>query len=225
MLFLSMQNIAIYGAGGYGKEVACIIIKLNEFAVRKGEKQPWNIIGFFDDGVEKGKSISHYGNVLGGINELNSFDEPLALALAIGNSQTRKKVVNKIINPLISYPNLIYPDVWYADKSSFEIGVGNIIGGACTFSCDVLMGNFNILNGFINVGHDVQFGDYNSIMPGVRISGEVHIGQENMIGANSFILQQIKIGERVTLGPGAILLTKPKNDSTYIGNPAKIFKY
>ena len=220
-----MQNIAIYGAGGYGKEVACIIAKLNEFASYKGEEKPWNIIGFFDDGVAEGQEISHYGQILGGINELNTFDSPLALALAIGNSQTRKNVVEKITNPHISFPNLIYPDIWYADKCSFSIGKGNIIGGACTLSCDVSMGDFNILNGFINVGHDVKFGDYNSVMPGVRISGEVLIDKENMIGANSFILQQIKIGERVTLGPGGILLTKPKNDSTYIGNPAKLLKF
>ena len=220
-----MQDIAIYGAGGYGREVACIIIKLNEFAERRGEDRPWNIVGFFDDGVEKGKAISHYGRILGGMEELNAYAQPLALALAIGAPQTRKKVVEKITNPLISFPNLIYPDIWYADKSSFEIGKGNIIGGGCTISCDVSLGNFNILNGFVNIGHDVKVCDHNSIMPGVRISGEVCIGKENMIGANCFILQQIKIGEHVTIGPGGVLLTKPKNNATYIGNPAKIFKY
>ena len=42
-----MKDIAIYGAGGFGKEVACIINKINE------KDHTWNIIGFFDDGVDK----------------------------------------------------------------------------------------------------------------------------------------------------------------------------
>lgn len=220
-----MRDIAIYGAGGYGKEVACIIIKLNEFAIHKGEEQPWRIVGYFDDGIEKGKAISHYGKVLGGIAEVNAYEQPLALVLAIGNPRTRKKIVEKIKNPQISFPNLIYPDIWYADKSTFEIGQGNIIGGGCTISCDVKIGNFNVLNGFVNIGHDTHVDDYNSIMPGVRISGEVHIEEENMIGANSFIIQQLRIGTGVTVGVGTILLTKPKDGCTYLGNPAKILKF
>ena len=219
-----MQDIAIYGAGGYGKEVACIIIKLNEFAVRCGEETPWNIVGFFDDGVAQGTAVSHYGRVLGGIEQVNAYRKPLALALAIGNPQVRKKVVNRIANPNISFPNLIYPDIWYADKVTFLIGVGNIIGGGCTMSCDVKLGDFNILNGFVHIGHDVQVGNSNTIMPGARISGEVKIGNENMIGASSFILQQLKIGERVTLAAGGILMTRPKDGATYLGNPAKLLK-
>lgn len=220
-----MQDIAIYGAGGYGKEVACIIIKLNEFAVRKGEEKPWNIVGFFDDGVAKGTAISHYGKVLGSMTELNEYKKPLAIALAIGNPRVRKKVAKRITNANISFPNLIYPDIWYADKSSFEIGIGNLIGGGCIISCDVALGNFNMFNGFVNIGHDVKMGDFNTIMPGVRVSGEVSMGEENLIGVGSIILQQINMGDRVTLAAGGVLLTKPKNDSTYIGNPAKLFKY
>ena len=220
-----MQNIAIYGASGYGKEGAGHITYFNSEAARKGEEQPWNIVGFFDDGVAKGTTISHYGEVLGGMDEVNSHDKPLALVLAIGNPKVRKKVFEKITNPNISFPNLLYPSIWYLDKNTFEMGIGNVICGATTMSCDVKIGNFNLLNGFINIGHDVSVGDFNSIMPGVRISGEVSIGSENLIGVGSIILQQVKIGERVTIGAGGVVMTKPKNDSTYIGNPAKIFKY
>ena len=220
-----MQDIAIYGAGGYGREVACMIIKFNELALSKGKEEPWRIIGFFDDGIEKGKAVSHYGSILGGIEEVNAYSKPLALAVSIGNPKIRKKVVEKINNPNISFPNLIYPDIWYADKSTFEIGFGNIIGGACTMSCDVKIGNFNIFNGFVNTGHDVKVGDFNSIMPGTRISGMVSIDTENMLGANSLILQLLKVGKRVTVGAGAVLMTKPKDDCTYIGNPAKLIKF
>ena len=58
-----------------------------------------------------------------------------------------------------------------------------------------------------------------------RISGGVTVGDGNLFGAMSFVVQYNRIGSGVNLGPGGILLTKPKNESTYIGNPAKLFKF
>ncbi|MBQ1739289.1 MAG: transferase, partial [Clostridiales bacterium] len=37
------MKIAIYGAGGFGKEVACLIKRIND---NGGD---WELIGFFDD--------------------------------------------------------------------------------------------------------------------------------------------------------------------------------
>lgn len=214
-----MKDIAIYGAGGFGKEVACLINWINS-------KNPtWNIIGFFDDGIEKGKKISHFGQVLGGMAELNAWDTLLDLAIAIGNPKSLHKVVEKISNKNISYPNVIAPNFEISDKTAFSIGEGNIIGSGCAVSCDVSIGNFNIFNADIVVGHDTQIGCYNVLMPDIRISGEVAIGEENLIGVGSIILQQIKVGNNVHLGAGAVLMTKPKDGGTYIGNPAKLFKY
>ena len=61
-----MKKVAIYGAGGFGREVACLINKINEKSLE------WDFIGFFDDGKEKGAK-NEYGEVLGGLLELNSF--------------------------------------------------------------------------------------------------------------------------------------------------------
>ena len=214
-----MKDIAIFGAGGYGKEIACLIQQINDV-------QPtWNMIGFFDDGKEKGVKISHYGEVLGGMSEINSYPNELALAIAIGNPSSLKSVCERIINKNIYFPNIIAPTFGISDPQAFTIGEGNIIGHGCAVSCDVTIGNFNILNADIVIGHDAILGDYNVIMPDIRISGEVTIGNENLIGVGSIILQQVKVGNNVHLGAGAVLMTKPKDGCTYIGNPAKLFKY
>ena len=75
------------------------------------------------------------------------------------------------------------------------------------------------------MGHDAVIGNYNIIMPDIRISGEVRIEECNFLGVGSIILQQIKVGKNVHLGAGAVLMTKPKDGCTYLGNPAKLFKY
>ena len=214
-----MKDLAIYGAGGLGKEIASLVERIN-----KAEAQ-WNLIGFFDDGKEKGTLVSHYGPIHGGVEELNNWPRPLGIAIAIGHPQTLRTVRQRIINPNISFPNLISPWLTYADKSSVSMGEGNIIQGTCWISNDATIGNFNIMNSEIVIGHDVVIGNFNVLMPDARLSGEVTLGEANLIGVGSIILQQIHIGNDVVIGPGAVMMTKPKDGCTYIGNPAKRFRF
>lgn len=216
-----MKDIAIFGAGGFGKEVACLIQRINGYS----NNSTWRIIGFFDDGKDLGCQISHYGKVIGGINELNEWDKPLDIVIAIGSPKVIKIVQNKIHNPNINYPNIIDPSFYIVDNCSFSIGRGNIIQGLGSVSCDTKIGDFNVLNGGIVIGHDTIIGNYNVIMPGSRISGEVIMGNCNFLGVHSVILQQMKMGNNVTLGAGSVLMTKPKDGGVYIGVPAKRFKF
>lgn len=216
---IEMKDLAIFGAGGFGKEIACLIKQINDI------KPQWNLIGFFDDGKEKGLQISHYGIVLGGMAEINDYPHELAIAIAIGNPTSLKGVRERINNKNIYFPNIIAPTFGISDPEAFVIGEGNIIGNGCAVSCDVTIGCHNIFNADIIMGHDAKVSNYNVIMPDIRISGEVEIGDCNLIGVGSIILQQIKVGNNVHLGAGAVLMTKPKDGGTYIGNPAKLFKY
>lgn len=213
-----MKDIAIYGAGGFGKEVACLIRRINETQ----DEPVWNLVGFFDDNPAlKGLNVSHFGLCLGGIDVLNAWPTNVAVAMAMGNSVVVKKVYDNIFNRNVTFPNLIHPKFAIVDKESFSIGKGNIIQGDCAVSCDVTIGDFNVFNGSIVLGHDDVIGSFNTFMPAVRVSGEVRIGNFNFFGVGSIILQQIKIGEYVRLGAGSVLMTKPKDGFLYMGNPAK----
>ena len=213
-----MKDIAIYGAGGFGKEVYLLIQRINQ------DNPQWNFIGYYDRMYEKGYD-NGYGMVLGGIDDLNAVKRELALVVAMGDSNVTKEIVSKISNENIIYPNLIAPSNKFADMSKTKLGKGNIIQGLCTISCDVEIGDFNVLNGQISIGHDVKIGNYNSIMPGVFISGYVTIGDGTLEGVGSIIIPNIKIGDGTRIGAGAVLMTKPKAGGLYIGNPAKLMKY
>lgn len=218
-----MNDIAIFGAGGFAKEVACLIRRINELIEAKEYR--WNLIGFFEDNGVRGRRVSTYGEVLGGMAELNAWQGHLAIAIAIGSPNALRSVRNRITNPNIYFPNLIHPRFTIADESSFSIGEGNIIQRDCSVSCDVKIGSFNVLNASVAMGHDAQVGNYNVCMPDIRISGGVHIGDGNLIGVGSIILQGLTIGNNVRLGAGAVLLTKPKDGGVYLGNPAKKFRF
>lgn len=214
-----LKNIAIYGAGGFGHEVACILNKINAV------EPTWNLIGFFDDGVEKGKPISHFGPVLGNIDDLNAWDNSLAVVLAIGNPAVVKLLANKISNEKIFFPNIIAPSVSFLDRESVQMGKGNLILSNCLVSCDVKIGDFNIFNGFIPVGHDVEIGNYNVVMPSVNISGAVKIGDCNFFGVQSVVLQCLKVGNDTRIGANSVIIRNTKDGNLYMGNPAMKVKF
>lgn len=214
-----MKDIAIYGAGGFGKEIACLLNWINS------DCEQWNLVGYFDDGKIKGTTVSHYGEVLGGIKELNEWKEPVNIIVAIADIRARTKVLQLINNAFVSFPNIIAPDFIVKDTSTFVLGQGNIIQGKCVASCDVKIGNFNVFNGSIVIGHDSIIGNNNVIMPGVRISGAVHVGNDNFFGVASIVLQQINVKNNVRLAAGSVLMTPPKDGCLYIGVPAKIMKF
>jgi len=213
------MKIAIYGAGGFGKEVACLIERIN----RNGGD--WELIGFFDDSKSTDSHISRYGTVLGDMDTLLRVDEPLAVAIAINENKAVRRIRESITNPNITFPNLIDPSLFLVDPKTFTIGEGNIIQNHCMISCDVTLGSFNLINDHVVIGHDNIIGDFNGLMPGAHLSGGITIGDNNLLGVASVVLQGMTIGNGVTLGANSVLMTLPKDNSTYLGVPALRFDY
>ena len=121
-----MKDILIYGFGGFGHEVACILQHINEV------KPTWKIVGYIDDGVEVGTECK-YGKVLGNIDTLNAWESPISVAIAVGSPKYLKEIPAKIYNPLVDFPNIIAPNVFFFDKMTYvfrniEKILGSVIG-------------------------------------------------------------------------------------------------
>ena len=213
-----MNNIAIYGGGGFGREVACMIHAINRV------KPTWDLVGYIDDGLPAGTN-NYYANVVGNLGTLNSYPEPLAVVMAIADPNILENLTQKITNRHIFFPNLIAPDVLFFDENSVEWGYGNIVGFGVRVSCGVKFGNFNLLNGCVSIGHDVIVGDYNVMQPETRISGETVIGNSNFFGARSLVLQRLRIGMHTRIGAGSVVMRKTEDGKLYFGNPAKKMEY
>jgi sugar O-acyltransferase (sialic acid O-acetyltransferase NeuD family) len=210
------QKIAIYGAGGFGREVACMINAINE-----NEFEPkWDLIGYFDDGLPKGFS-NKYGSVLGGIEDLNRWDEPLNVVFSIATADILKSIIDQIANSNLVFPNLVAPNVLFLDKKTVKMGKGNLIFFGTRISCDVTIGDFNLMNGHVSLGHDASLGNFNVLGPMVRISGNTSVQDVNFFGVQSTVLQGLKIGSETKIGAGSIVMRNTKNGFLYMGNPAK----
>lgn len=209
-----MKDILIYGAGGYGREIACLINRINAI------KPEWNLLGFMDDGVPVGTK-NEYGEVLGDLTYINNYPTEVSVALAIGTPSIIQKIAADITNPKVDFPNLIDPNVEFMDREHVEMGQGNVICLRSTISTNVKFGSFNLLNVAVGVGHDASFGDYNVVMPNVNISGGVQIGNGNLFGVKSTILQYLKVGDHVKIGANSLLMRNAKSDNLYFGTPAE----
>jgi sugar O-acyltransferase (sialic acid O-acetyltransferase NeuD family) len=212
-----LKQIAIFGAGGFGLEVAMLIEQINEVQAE------WEIIGFFDDGVDEGKIVNGYP-VLGGIDRLNNWESELSISLALGIPNTKKTVFGKIQNKHISYPILIHPNVIMGNKEYVTIGEGSIICAGTIITTNISIGRHVILNLACTVGHETEIGDFSSFMPTCNISGEVKIGEANFWGTGAKVINRIKVGDNVTIGAGAVVTKDIPDDVTAVGVPAKVVK-
>ena len=215
----NMKDIAIYGAGGFGREIFCLLRRINSDV-----GCIWNIIGFFDDGLDIGFS-NEYGSVVGNLETLNKWPEHLSVVFAIGNPKIVEYLFNRITNPNIDFPNILAPDLLLLDPNNVRMGKGNIFCSRCLVSCNVEIGDFNVFNGYVTIGHDAEIGNFNSIMPAVKISGGVKIGNRNFLGVSSVVLQYKNIGNDTVIGASSVVFRNNKEGGTNVGNPAKRIQY
>lgn len=212
-----MKDIAIFGVGGFGREVLALIKDINS------EKVQWNILGFFDDGYEKGVMINGYPN-LGKTEDLNNWKKPISIAVSVGNPVTKKKIIDKIVNPLVNYPTLVHPSAWIGDKDFVKLGKGCIICAGNMITTNIEIGDFVILNLGCTVGHDSIIKDYAAFMPSVNISGEVVIEEGVYVGTGAKIINQLEIGAYTIVGAGAVVAKSLPARCTAVGVPAKVIK-
>lgn len=212
-----MKDIAIFGVGGFGREVLTLIKHINQ------SKPTYRMVGFFDDGHEKGEMINGFP-VLGKTEELNAWPTDICIAISIGKPETKKKVVEKITNSKVSFPILIHPNVVIGDLDYVKIGEGCIICAGNMITTNIEIGDFVILNLGCTVGHDTVIKDYAAFMPSCNISGEVLIEEGVYCGTGVKIINQTSIGEYATIGAGAVITKPIPSRCVAVGVPAKVVK-
>lgn len=213
-----MKKIAIFGAGGFGREVKMLIEQINNF------KQQWEFIGFFDDSLKKGEIINN-SLVLGNLSDLNNWDDSeLFIAVAVGSPATKKLILQKLNNQKIKFATLIHPSVFIGNDNVI-IEEGCIIAAGVIITVDVIIHAHVILNLSCTVGHDTKIGEFSSFMPSVNISGEVEIKEGVYVGTGAKIINQLVIGEWTTIGAGAVVAKSLPPKCTAVGIPAKPIKF
>jgi len=211
------KDIAIVGAGGFGREVLWQLRDADSLA------EQYNVLGFVDDDPELlGKTLSGI-TVVGNIQWLIEYSQSICAAICIGNPSARKNVYDRLSqNPLVSFPNIIAKDVKFSE--SVEFGQGCIICLSTIITVDIRIGNFVIINLDCTIGHDAVLSDFVTLHPSVNVSGNVHIETCSEIGTGVNIIQGKIVGEYTTIGAGASVVRDILEPGTYVGVPARKIK-
>lgn len=213
-----MKNIAIFGAGGFGREVKTIIDEIN-----KVTPETYNFIGFFDDGFEKGTLVNNH-TILGGINDIKNYNNQIAIVVCIADPKIKEKIISKIDNQNVEFPSIIHPRASISNDF-VAIGKGCIICESTIITCNINIKDFVILNLMCTVGHDTTIENFCSFMPSVNISGEVLIEKSVYIGTGAKIINLLTIGENTIIGAGAVVSKSLPKNCTAVGIPAKPIKF
>lgn len=212
-----MNDIVIYGSGGFAREVALLIEDINK------ENNEWNILGFLDDDDENhGKEINEL-TVLG--SEVWLLDrENIHVVLGIGSPKYKKIIIKKLENyKNVIYPNLIHPTVKFSRFN--EIGRGNVICEGNILTTNIKLTDFVTVNLNCTIGHDTKLGAYSTLLPNASISGNVIFEECVDFGTNSTIIQGIKVGAETIVGAGAVVVKDLPAKCTAVGMPAKPIKF
>ncbi|HHX60670.1 MAG TPA: acetyltransferase [Epulopiscium sp.] len=210
-----MKKIIIVGVGGFGREVAWLIERINQI------KPTWELLGFVDDNIELIGSVVGGYPVLGDCNWLNRQQGELYAVCAIGASKVRKQVIKKLKG--VKFATLIDPKVEMSKR--VNLGEGCIICAGTILTVDITIGSHVIINLDCTIGHDAVMNDFVTLYPSVNISGNTVLGECVEMGTGCQIIQGITIGDETIVGAGAVVVRELPRACTAVGSPAKPIKF
>lgn len=210
-----MKVLAIYGAGGLGREIIDLAKAINKHDDR------WNKMVFVDD-------ISDMSEVAG----LNVFkldvllevysSKSIEFIIALGGPAFRENVFHKLSDKNLKMATLIHPTVQIGDRTIIHDGC--IIQYNCFISCDVELGYNVLLQPSSNVGHNTHIGDHSVLSSFVCVAGNCNVGNSVYVGMNVPIKEGITIGDKSIVGMGSCVLRDIPDGVVALGNPARAMK-
>lgn len=210
---MKSEKIAIYGASGFGREVAWLVESCQDGRV---------VACFIDDDEKKQGIVLNDVPVLS-LEQAAEQHLDAKIVSGIGSPKVRELLMCKAVARGFRFDTLVHPRV---EMSKWvEMGIGAVICAGNILTTNIRLGAHVQINLDCTVGHDVVMGDYATLAPGVHVSGYVHIGKRAYIGTGAVIINgtqnnPLVIGDNVTIGAGACV-TKSISCGTWGGVPAK----
>jgi len=210
-----MQDIVIFGVGGFGREVHELVEDVND------ADRTYDILGFLDGDKSLHGTMVHDLPVLGDASWLQKHPET-AVALGVGNTRAKTRIVQQLRDAGASFPSLIHPNAVVGRR--VEIGEGSIICAGTIVTTDVRICDYVTMNIDITIGHDSTIRNYVTIAPGAHVSGNVDIGIGSDIGTGAVMIQGVTIGEWSVVGAGSAIVRNIPPNVTAVGVPASVIK-
>lgn len=213
-----MNLYAIFGAGGFGREVIPVAREMMTAA----QGTEGNEIVFVDDGLKAQRVVNGH-RVIGEEDFLSCRVDKKYFNIAIADCRTREGLANRLIAAniipfTIQAGNTVIYDGNHIDE-------GAILCAFTTITSNVKIGRFFHANIYSYVAHDSIIGDFVTFAPGVHCNGRVVVEDYAYVGTGVVIKEGRKnrptvIGKGSIVGMGAVVTKSVPPFTTVVGNPA-----
>jgi sugar O-acyltransferase (sialic acid O-acetyltransferase NeuD family) len=200
--------IAIYGAGGLGREVLQVLRDMEAPCA-----------GFIVDPSFAAAGLVHGVAVHRSAEELAA-DPATRFVVALGNPAARARVVEDLgrrIGP--RFATIIHPRAWIGGGVS--IGEGSIVFGFSSVTADTKIGRHVLINPGATIAHDCLLGDFVSIGPSCALAGGVIMEDSAELGVGVRVAPRVRIGRGAMVGAGAVCIREVAANTTAVGVPAR----
>ena len=208
----SIRRLYIFGAGGFGREVAWLA------------EQCWG------SEVERRFVVDQPAYLCPPINgvEVELLDEASPIdgdrfIVAIGEPGLRRKAAAACIRTGLQPIHLVHPRVEMSARVELDEGV--VVCAGSIITTNVRLGAHVHVNLACTIGHDVSIGDYTTLSPGVHVSGHVEIAEDVFIGTGANIINgsattPLVIGKGAVIAAGACVTRPVEPGALVAGVPA-----
>ena len=211
-----MSTLVIFGAGGFGREVADIVD-----AVSSSSGTGWDAVVFADDAPadDDVARLVRAGRELLDGDGIAALPAGTEYVIGIGSGAARRSIAQRLDNRGWTATTLVHPAA--SVGADVDLGPGTILCAGVRLTTNIRTGRHVHVNLNSTVGHDSVIGDFVTINPLVAVSGGVSLGDEVMMGTHSSILQNLSVGARSVAGAGSCVVRPVPPDTVVKGVPAR----
>lgn len=205
-----MVKVAIYGAGGFAREVAPLVRS------------------YSDDVVYVSDDSAQVGILLNGIRII-SFDEltrdtSRLVSITVADGATRRAIADRCLGAGLHFGTIKAST--FVQHDEVEIGEGSILCDFSMCTSNVRIGRFFHANIYSYIAHDSVIGDFVTLAPRVCINGNIVIEDDVYIGTGATFKQGLPskplvIGRGAVIGMGAVVTKDVAPGAVMVGNPAR----
>lgn len=206
-----MDNIIIIGAGGFGREVYY-------WAKDTFSNQEFKIKGFLSNNP---RDLDNFDIDVPILEDANTYkiEEKDRFIFAIGDIDTKKRIVTNLKNQGAKFMTLIHPTAVVA-KSAY-IGEGVIICPFALVSSHVELQDFVMMNFYSSCGHDAKVGKYSILSPYATLNGFTILEPEAFLGTHATVIARKKVGYRSKVSANSVVMHDVPPHTLVYGVPGK----
>ncbi|HEY1796709.1 MAG TPA: acetyltransferase [Stellaceae bacterium] len=207
------MRLAIYGAGGFAREVAPPAL-----AAPDGD-----VVFVSDVADEVGTTPN--GILVLSYPQLVAGHADRRVVIAIADSAARRALAEKCAKDGLAFGDIVAPS--HQRGHSVEIGEGSILCGNTILTSNIRIGRHFHGNIASYVAHDCIIGDFVTLAPGASCNGHVVIEDDAFIGTGAILRpgnrdKPLVIGKGARVGMGAIVTRDVPPGVTAFADPARV---